>query len=377
MDKKISIMQPYFLPYIGYWQMLNYADEFVVYDNIEYTKKGWINRNQFLNHNEPKYFTLPLAKASDFAYINNRQLASIFDKKKLLNQIKSAYQKAPNFKETFELIEEILQNPEQNLFDYILNSIASVTSYLDINTKIIKSSEIPNNHLLKSQDRVINISKALLAHEYINPISGAHLYNAKTFEDNGIQLNFLQPTLNEYKQKNNEFVPALSILDMLMFCGKEYTKQQLKAFSLSKEEIKRTDCQETILFCLEKFNTSSPASISSQVGDLKIYAKKLHENATTYCTYRNNEITGIVSLYANNPSFAFMTLLYVDDALKGCKIGSKLLNKAINHTRQNGIKNLKWEVHKNNINAIEFYTSKGAKIENETPRNTILMNKEV
>ena len=133
---KLAIMQPYFFPYIGYWQLLNAVDTFVIYDNIKYTKKGWINRNNYLLNGKLKTFSIPLKKDSDYLNIDDRYLFEGFDKNKLLNQIKGAYGKAPYFNSVFSLIKSIINYKERNLFSYIKNSIEAVYDYLNLNTNI-------------------------------------------------------------------------------------------------------------------------------------------------------------------------------------------------------------------------------------------------
>ena len=134
--KKISIMQPYFMPYIGYFQLINSCDEFIIYDNIQYTKKGWINRNRILSNGQDHLITLPIKKDSDYLNVIERELSQswINDKNKILNIIKSSYTKSPHFQETFELILKCFNNPEINLFKFIYDSIVLINDYLEIKT---------------------------------------------------------------------------------------------------------------------------------------------------------------------------------------------------------------------------------------------------
>ena len=131
---KIGVMQPYFLPYIGYWQLIKEVDSFVVYDDIKYTKKGWINRNRFLLNNKAETFSIALKNDSDFLQIKDRFLATSFCRKSLLNKIREPYRKAPYFSETEILLEKIVLNEQSNLFNYILNSIKIICETLDIKT---------------------------------------------------------------------------------------------------------------------------------------------------------------------------------------------------------------------------------------------------
>ena len=116
---KLAIMQPYFLPYIGYFQLIAGADKFVIYDNIQYTKKGWINRNRMLQNGSDKVFSLPLAKTSDRLDIIGRDLAAVFIRRQLLNQFRGNYNKAPYFSDVWPLIEGLVLAKDNNLFRYI------------------------------------------------------------------------------------------------------------------------------------------------------------------------------------------------------------------------------------------------------------------
>lgn len=213
----IGIMQPYFLPYIGYFQLISAVDVFVAYDNIKYTKKGWINRNRILVNGSDAVISLPLKKDSDALNVVQRHLSKDFDKNKLLSQIRGAYSRAPHFKETFQLLEEIVGFESLNLFEYILHSLKIICNHLEIQTKIYASSDVPIDHDLKSQDKVIAICDYMKACEYINPIGGAALYDQNAFNSNGIKLRFIKSKSYEYVQFNDAFVPWLSIVDVLMF----------------------------------------------------------------------------------------------------------------------------------------------------------------
>lgn len=216
-------MQPYFLPYIGYFQLINAVDAFVVYDNIKYTKKGWINRNRFLRNGEAVSFAVPLKKDSDFLDVRDRVIAPDYQPKKLANQFAEAYRKAPFFQETFSLLEEVLNEPNANLFGYIFNSLRRLCAYLNIQTELRISSGLPLDHSLMGEARVIDICRHLRAETYINAIGGVELYQASNFSAQGIQLRFHQSTAQNYPQFDATFVPWLSIVDVLMFNGKDRT----------------------------------------------------------------------------------------------------------------------------------------------------------
>ena len=220
------------MPYIGYWQLLNAVDTFVIYDNIEYTKKGWINRNRILVNNNDAYITIPLEKDSDFLSVNQRFISYDFNPQKLQNQIQGAYSKAPFFKNIFPIVKEIINYNEKNLFVYIYNSINIICELLDIKTTIIKSSTIQIDHSLKNKDKVLAICNNLNANMYINPIGGIELYSKNDFLNHEIQLFFLSSKLIHYKQFKNNFVPNLSVIDVLMFNSIDEVKNMLSNFEL-------------------------------------------------------------------------------------------------------------------------------------------------
>ena len=231
---RLAIMQPYFMPYIGYFQLINSVDKFVIYDNIQYTKKGWINRNRILANGKDQLITLPIKKDSDYLNVVERELSESWDKdkSKMLNVIKASYNKAPYFQETFELISKCLNNPEANLFRFIYDSIVLINDHLEIKTPIVISSTIDADHTLKSQDKVLSLCKEQNADIYINSIGGIELYDKETFKQNNIKLNFIKSNPIQYKQFNNEFVSWLSIIDVLMFNSKEQIKEYLNNYTL-------------------------------------------------------------------------------------------------------------------------------------------------
>lgn len=220
---KAAIMQPYFFPYIGYFQLINSVDQFIIYDTVEYTKKGWINRNRFLNNGKADYFSLPLKKDSDYLSINDRYLSDHWetDKKKLKNKIKNSYLKAPFFSETYYLFEKCIDYEDKNLFNFILYSLNEICKYLEISTTITKYSDLSIDSMLKSKDKVLAICKKINTKTYINPIGGIELYDKEEFLQNNFELKFLKSNQIIYKQFKNDFEPYLSILDLLMFNEKE------------------------------------------------------------------------------------------------------------------------------------------------------------
>ncbi len=227
-------MQPYFFPYIGYWQLIEAVDTFVVYDHIKFTRKGWFNRNNILLNGKKTLFTIPLKKDSDYLDVVDRMLSEDSAKQinKIIAQIEHGYKKAPYFNDVFPWVKDIFSSSEKNLFYYIYNSIQSITKYLEIDTKIIISSTLDIDDQLKSEEEVIAINKILHADRYINAIGGQKLYDKDRFFAEGITLNFLDTEIVEYKQFNIEFVPYLSIIDIMMFNSKDEIKEMLSKYTL-------------------------------------------------------------------------------------------------------------------------------------------------
>lgn len=232
-NRRIAIMQPYFLPYIGYFQLIKAVDVFVVYDNIQYTKKGWINRNRILVNSKDEYISLPLKKDSDFLHIKDRYLADSWrtERTKILNKVQEAYRQAPFFEPAFTELQQILSCESINLFEFLFNSICSVNNYLAIITRLVISSTLPIDHGLRSKNKVMALCKELGATEYINPIGGKGLYDTTEFADNQIKLTFLKSSNIAYQQINESFIPNLTILDVMMFNSSETIRNYLNQYT--------------------------------------------------------------------------------------------------------------------------------------------------
>jgi len=232
MTKKIAIMQPYFFPYIGYWQLINAVDEYVVYDDVNFIKGGWINRNNILLNGKAHLVTLPLENSSSFKHINeievvkNRKM-----KEKICKTIAAAYLKAPYYKEVYPIIENSLLQ-DGIISNIIYDSIIELKKYIGIDTKIVLSSQIDQNRELTAEKRVIDIVKNLDGTVYINAIGGQSLYDKQEFKEHGIDLFFIKTNEIIYRQFNNEFVPNLSIIDVLMFNSPEQVMEMLNNYEL-------------------------------------------------------------------------------------------------------------------------------------------------
>lgn len=227
----LAIMQPYLFPYIGYWQLINAVDTFVIYDDVNYIKQGYINRNNILSIDKPQRLTLELRGASSFKLINEIEVGA--NSKKLLKTIRNNYIKSPYFESVYPLLQEIFDQDERNLAKYIGYSLHKISKYLTINTRLVYSSDTEKDVSLKADDKVIDICTRLKADTYINSVGGQKLYDKRKFKDKGVELKFIQAKVKEYKQYKNQFVPCLSIIDVMMFNSKKDINSMLYEYDLA------------------------------------------------------------------------------------------------------------------------------------------------
>jgi len=227
---QVASNQPYLFPYLGYWQLINWADAFVISDSMQYINKGYINRNSILLNGKSHRFTLEVQGVHEGTLINEVKVGN--NSRKICSTMTHAYKKAPNFNEVFPVIEELLHNQEKNLAKYIGHSIQTIAKLLGINTDFIYLSELQGETDLKSQDRTIDICERMQATHYVNAIGGQQLYDKESFEQKGMKLSFIDSNPVEYKQYYNEFVPYLSIIDVLMFNSKDQIKDLLTQYTL-------------------------------------------------------------------------------------------------------------------------------------------------
>ena len=230
---KIAIMQPYFFPYIGYFQLINAVDKFIIFDDVNYIKKGWINRNRILLQGQEYMFTVPLKKASQNKKINELEISYELNwRNKLLRTIEIAYRRAPLFNDLFPLIIEIISVNENNLSGFLTNSIMKLNAYLNIDTEISKTSDNYVTEKLKGQDKILEICRQEKADEYVNPIGGKDLYNKNEFHERGIKLHLLETDEFKYERCGQNFIPFLSIIDVMMFNSVNSIKEMLKKYTL-------------------------------------------------------------------------------------------------------------------------------------------------
>lgn len=229
----LAIMQPYFLPYLGYFKLLNAVDKFILYDDVNFINRGWINRNQILVGGKEHLFTVPLQDASQNKLIHEVSLSpDAAWRKKLLKTIAQSYRKAPQYETVFPLLEGIINAPSENIAEYCGQSLTKTADYLNIKTEIVITSRHYGNEALKGQERILDICQREKADHYVNPINGQALYDKSHFAEKGITLSFINAKLQVYQQFKNEFIPWLSIIDPMMFNSIEEVQDLLRGYEL-------------------------------------------------------------------------------------------------------------------------------------------------
>jgi hypothetical protein len=220
---------------MGYFQLINAVDKFIIYDDVNFIKQGWINKNRILVNNTAHVFTVPVKNTSSFVQIHNTFVDDkMYDywKKKFFRTLEQAYTKAPYFEIVIKCITTVFDNNPTSIKELALSSIEFVCHYLDIKTEIVPTSSTYNNQLLKAESRIIDLCKKENAQVYINAAGGMELYSRDNFLKEGIQLYFLKSGEINYHQFNKEFVPFLSIIDVMMFNSSAEISSMLNDFEL-------------------------------------------------------------------------------------------------------------------------------------------------
>lgn len=231
---RLAIMQPYFLPYIGYFQLMAAVEKFILLDDVNYINRGWINRNRIAIRDQPHWLTVPLVKASQNRLIAEIELHSdAVWRCKLGQTITTNYAKAPFFAQVYPMVEKILNCPTLSLSAFLCHSLRLVATYLGVTTSIMPTSSVYPKGDLKGQYRIVDICQRVGATSYLNPPGGKELYDRELFNAAGIELYFLQPNFDAIKlvYGGNEG-PVLSILDLMMWNHPDLIKQSIECYEL-------------------------------------------------------------------------------------------------------------------------------------------------
>lgn len=227
---KFAVMQPYIFPYLGYYQLVNSVDKFVFYDDVTFIKGGYINRNNILSNGAAQRFTIPVPGMSSNKLINN--LSFDGNVTKLLKTIQQSYSKSPSFKEVYPIIESVL-NSENRFVDHVCaNSIIEIFKYLEIDKDYYFSSDLKYDKKSSAADKLIAMAAVLDSYDYINSPGGKSLYDKDYFLRRNVKLSFIEVEDYSYYQGGDKFIPHLSMIDVLMWNGKEAVKELLGKYRL-------------------------------------------------------------------------------------------------------------------------------------------------
>jgi hypothetical protein len=230
----VSIMQPYFFPYLGYFQLIAQSGTFVFHDDVQYIKGGWINRNRILRDGAPAWITLPVLRDAHERAINQRTYQNTrANVDRTLRSIEGAYRKAPRFEEVRPLLVQIMSFEDANVAAFNINLVSRICRFLNIEVRLAASSEMVRDNPLIGQDRVIDLCRRVGGTRYVNPVGGMDLYQVEAFARADISLGFLEPRLRPYAQFGGAHVTALSIIDVLMFNSNAAIAEMLEDHRLS------------------------------------------------------------------------------------------------------------------------------------------------
>ncbi|WP_323751978.1 WbqC family protein [Marinobacter sp.] len=228
---KLAVMQPYLFPYIGYFHLICAADLFLIYDDVAYIKRGFVNRNNVLSPSGVTRFTVPVPGASQNKLFSDLEFSEDVDK--VLKTTEHSYSRAPYFENVFPIIRETLEHPDRSIASVCKKSFEEIFSYLDIEKNFEKASEIDYDRSMSARDRLIALCHHFDADGYINAPGGRKLYSKQDFLEKGVDLEFVDSLPVEYHQGREDFVPNLSIIDVLMNCSPEEVKCMLQSYELA------------------------------------------------------------------------------------------------------------------------------------------------
>jgi WbqC-like protein len=231
---KLAIMQPYLFPYLGYFQLIHAADKFVFYDDVNFIKNGWINRNRLLLNGSPHYFTVPLSGASPFTAIDEIEFEPGERwKRKVRTTFEQAYTGAKHRDDGLRLLDSVLALSTTSIADLARGSVLLVMEHVGLQRDVVNTSRGYGNDALKGQDRILDICRREAATTYINLPGGRGLYDAGVFRTAGVDLRFVESQFPPYSQGAGAFVPGLSILDAVMHCPPAEIRGMLERYALN------------------------------------------------------------------------------------------------------------------------------------------------
>lgn len=227
---KLAVMQPYLFPYIGYFQLIHAADLFLIYDDVSYIKQGYINRNSVLSPSGVTRFTVPVPGASSNKFISELKFSPVVAK--ILKTIEQSYSKAPYFEVVFPMIRDVLEHEDRSIASVCQMSYETIFSYIGSEKKFKRTSNLNYDRTAPARDRLIGLCHKFKASCYINTPGGRSLYKKEDFSKCGVDLKFLCPLSVKYRQMSPQFVPNLSIIDILMSCSPDDISILMKQYEL-------------------------------------------------------------------------------------------------------------------------------------------------
>jgi hypothetical protein len=231
---RLAIMQPYFVPYIGYFQLMSAVDKIVLLDDVNFINGGWINRNRIAVKGQPHWLTLPLAKASQNRLINEIEIVDDqLWRRKAIRTIRLSYRSAPFVEQVLPFVSKLLQEARGSLSAFLSWQLGQVAEFIGIETRIEPTSAVYPKGRRAGQERILDICKREGATSYVNLSGGRDLYDAGLFASGGIDLLFLQPNLRMLPLAHSgDEGPSLSIIDLLMFNSPSAIRAATKMCSL-------------------------------------------------------------------------------------------------------------------------------------------------
>ena len=224
------------MPYIGYFSLIKHVDQFILFDTPQFIRHGWIERNRILKENgEPLYIKVPLKKHKREAAINKLVINnSVSWKDKILAQLIPYKKKAPHYNVVIKLFQDVFEEETESIVELNYVSLRKICDHLDIKTeiKIWSEMKVDIEVVIAADEWALNICKAINADTYYNAIGGASFFDKSKYENAGISLNFMETEPIHYTQFDNEFIPWLSIIDIMMFNSVEEINVMLDNYQL-------------------------------------------------------------------------------------------------------------------------------------------------
>jgi hypothetical protein len=233
---KLGLMQPYFFPYLGYFQLMKCVDRFIFFDTPQYERRGWMNRNRIVSINEGfSYITVPVIKAPQKTPLNKILIDETQDwRRRMISQMAVYKKLAPYYKETLSFFSQIINTRFSSIAELNIASAVGVFDYLGLPLDYVVLSALNLNfeEINAPDDWALNITKALGYDEYINAPGGKAIYSSAKYADNNIRLRFINPSLAPYVQLPGRFESGMSIIDVMMFNPPERIREMLDDYTL-------------------------------------------------------------------------------------------------------------------------------------------------